>query len=80
MMRGSTENLFEVTLPQLIEMDAIQIPTELGFHVPAIPKGMIEKALWYVDHRETHVWLFMVGGSAEFGYHFLRNSHQAGVK
>ena len=81
MMRGSTENLFEVTLPQLIEMDAIQIPTELGFHVPAIPKGMIEKALWYVDHRETHVWIFKVGGSDDdFGYYFLRKSNKTGLK
>ena len=81
MMRGSTEHLFASTLPQLIEMDAIQIPTELVFHVPAVPKGMIDKALWYVDHRETHVYIFdVVDGNGAKGYYFLRKDHATGYK
>ena len=79
MMRGSTEMLFATTLPQLIEMDAIQIPTQLVFHVPAIPKGMIEKALWYVDHRTTHVYIFdVLDGDGAKGYYFLRKDHKTG--
>ena len=55
MFRGSTEFVFKETLPQLIEMDAIQMRSQLGFDVPAVPKKMILKALWYVDHQDTHM-------------------------
>ena len=42
--------LISESIPQLIEMDAINIPSVLCFHVPAVPKKMMLKALWYVDH------------------------------
>ena len=57
MFKGSTEFVFEHALPQLIEMDALLIPSTLCYEVPAVPKGMFEKALWYVDHQKTHVKL-----------------------
>jgi len=53
--RSSTETLFKDALPQLIEMDAILLPTELNFKVPQIPKQVMDKALWYVDHKGTHI-------------------------
>ncbi len=31
------------------------MPTRLPFHVPALPRGMLEKARWYVEHAETHI-------------------------
>ena len=46
--------LISESIPQLIEMDAINIPSVLCFHVPAVPKKMMLKALWYVDHQKTH--------------------------
>ena len=36
-------------------MDALILPTTLQFSVPAIPKGMMEKAMWYIEHQDTHV-------------------------
>jgi hypothetical protein len=55
MFRASTEMLFQVGLPALIEMDAVLLPTELNFGVPSIPKAMMQKALWYVEHQSTHI-------------------------
>jgi hypothetical protein len=31
------------------------LPTELNFGVPSIPKAMMQKALWYVEHQSTHI-------------------------
>ena len=33
----------------------LMMPTRLPFHVPALPRGMLEKARWYVEHEETHI-------------------------
>ena len=88
MFKGSTETVFAKALPQLIEMDGLQLPTTLGFSVPAIPKGMMQKALWYVDHKESHLWAFSfeveeatkdtaVGGSVT-GYYVLSRDNAGG--
>jgi hypothetical protein len=45
-LRGSTEFVFQQTIPDLIELDAIQLPNILQFSVPCIPKPMLEKAKW----------------------------------
>jgi hypothetical protein len=58
MFRGSTEHVFKVALPQLVQMDGLLKPTTIPFKVPAIPKLMLEKALWYVEHQTTHVGAF----------------------
>jgi len=79
MMRGSTESVFKVALPQLVLVDAIQIPTELVFHVPAVPKKMIEKALWYVAHQDTHVNIYE-WENGDYGYYILRKDNPGGVK
>ena len=55
--RRQSADGIEEALPQLIEMDALLIPSTLCYEVPAVPKGMFEKALWYVDHQKTHVKL-----------------------
>ena len=55
MFKGSTESVFEVALPKLIRVDGIIIPDELLFHVPAIPSGLMEEALWYIRHQTTMV-------------------------
>ena len=48
MFRGSTAHVFEVAMPQLVQMDGLLMPSVLNFDVPAIPKDMMKKALWYV--------------------------------
>ena len=60
MFKGSTEHVFAEALPQLIEMDAVCMPSTLQFDVPAIPKGMMQKALWYVEHVDTHIRAFEI--------------------
>ena len=79
MIRGSTEMVFHDMLPDLIEQDAIQIPSELVFHVPAVPKGMITKALWYVDHHETHIWA-TESEPGVYSFFFLRKDQTTGLK
>lgn len=51
----STEHVFKVALPQLIEINGLLAPTTLPFDIPAIPKAMMENAVWYVTNQDTHV-------------------------
>ena len=58
MFRGSTEQVFSVALPQLIEQDGWQKPSVLPYSIPMLPLAMLEKALWYVVNKDTHVMAF----------------------
>ena len=78
MFRGSTEYVFAETLPQLVQMDALLLPTELNFDVPAIPKKMMEKAIWYIDHQDTHIWASRMGDGT-VGFYILSKDNPAGV-
>ena len=40
---------------------------------------MIEKALWYVDHQDTHVHIYEWEGG-DYGYYVLRKDSPGGVK
>ena len=83
MFKGSTEVLIKETMPQLIDMDALQIPSELTFHVECVPKAMVKKALWYVDHQETHIHAWKTttdDGATVFSYYVLRKDQKLGVK
>ena len=42
-------------MPQLAQMDGLLAPTTLPFDVPAIPKEMMQNAVWYVTNQDTHV-------------------------
>ena len=44
-----------VFLPKIIRMDGLFRSDKLNFKVPGIPKGMMEKALWYVTKQSTHI-------------------------
>ena len=79
MFKGSTEHCFAESLPQLIEMDALILPTTLQFSVPAIPKAMMEKALWYIDHQKTHVHAEKLPNNT-IAYYFLRRDNNGGWK
>ena len=79
MFKASTARFFKDSLPELINIDAISIPSELVFHVPGVPRGMIEKALWYVDHQETHVWVVKTTDDRD-GFYLLRKDHKTGYK
>ena len=66
-------------------MDALQLPTILNIaSVPAVPKEMLEKALWYIDHWSTNVYKqAMPVGEDDApidGYFFLRKDNKTGVK
>ena len=79
MLRGSTEHVFEEALPQLIELDGLFKPTQLTFDVPAVPKGVMKKALWYVNNQDTHVHAF----KSELGvvsFYVLQKDNEFGAK
>ena len=71
--------LISESIPQLIEMDAINIPSVLCFHVPAVPKKMMLKALWYVDHQKTHIRSCKTKDKENpFEYFILKKDHKTG--
>jgi hypothetical protein len=71
--------LISESIPQLIEMDAINIPSVLCFHVPAVPKKMMLKALWYVDHQKTHIRICKTKDKDNpFEYFILKKDHKTG--
>lgn len=55
MFKGSTESVFHVALPKLVNMDAMLIPDVLLFHVPTVPADVMDRGLWYVNHEKTHI-------------------------
>lgn len=75
MFKGSTEFVFQESLPQLIQMDGLALPNSLRFSVPAIPKDMMKKALWYIENQTTHVHAAR-DAQAEVGFYFLRKAHE----
>ena len=73
--RASTEYVFAEALPQLVELDGVLSPKVLGFDVPAIPKQMMEKALWYVQHQTTHIQV-VKSEDGSFAYYFLAKDNR----
>ena len=71
-------------------MDALIILTTLSFTVPAIPKGMMEKAVWYIEHQKTHIFATQLeeedgypldgNGNKPVGFWFLRKDNPYGAK
>ena len=55
MFKASTSFVVNKTLPQLAFMDGLAIPNLLNFEVTMVPTPMMEKALWYVEHQDTHI-------------------------
>ena len=55
MFKASTSFVVNKTLPQLALMDGLAIPNVLNFEVTMVPTPMMEKALWYVEHQDTHI-------------------------
>jgi hypothetical protein len=80
MFRGSTETVFMTALPQLIIMDGIFMPTVLPFSVPAIPKAMLVKALYYINNQETHVRIFQEERADQYSYYVLKKDNEYGAK
>ena len=78
-MRANTETVFSVSLPTLIEQDAIQIPTTLRFNLSTemLPVLMMKKALWYVENQSRHVLVVpdRTGEVPVFFYYFLRKDN-----
>lgn len=80
MFRGSTETVFMVALPQLIIMDGLFMPTVLPFFVPAIPKAMLVKALYYIENQDTHVWTFQEERDDQHSFYVLKKDNEYGAK
>ena len=80
MFRGSTEFCFKETLPQLIRMDGILLPSELCLSVPAVPKKMLQKALWYVENQKTHIHAFQAERHGAVSYYVMRKDNALGLK
>ena len=80
MFRGSTETVFMVALPQLIIMDGLLMPTVLPFSVPAIPKAMLMKALYYIENQDTHVWTFQEERDDQHSFYVLKKDNEYGAK
>ena len=79
MFRGSTESVFSVALPQLIEQDGLQKPSVLPYNVPMLPLLMLEKALWYVVNKDTHVKAFQMD-DASVAFFVLAKDNAYGAK
>ena len=69
-----------VALPQLIIMDGLLMPTVLPFSVPAIPKEMLVKALYYIDNQDTHVWTFQDEREDKHSFYVLKKDNEYGAK
>jgi hypothetical protein len=45
--------------------------------VPAIPKGMMQKAVWYIEHQATHIYAVKLG-DGQIAYYFLSKDNDGG--
>jgi hypothetical protein len=61
-------------------MDGIFMPTVLPFSVPAIPKAMLVKALYYINNQETHVRIFQEERADQYSYYVLKKDNEYGAK
>ena len=55
--KGSTEHVLTHAIPQLITIDGLHLPSVLTFDVPVVPRGVLQRAKWYVDRKETHIMI-----------------------
>ena len=54
MFKASTAFVINTTLPQLAKIDGLSMSSKLQFEVETLPRDMVIKAIWYVDHTSTH--------------------------
>ena len=47
--------------------------------VAAVPRGILVKAKWYVDHTNTHIHIAR-DGKGKFLWYFLKKDNEAGLK
>ena len=79
MFKGSTVKVITESLPQLIKLDGTLIPDLLRFDVPAVPRAVLEKALWYVRHKGTHIHMER-DGKGGYIWYILVKDNKAGLK
>lgn len=70
MFKCSTSYAINRMLPQLAMVDGIAIPNILNFDVTFLPTLMVEKAHWYVEHKDTHIHITK-DRNGSFIYYFL---------
>ena len=49
------------------------------WQVPAVPRTILEKGKWYVDHQSTHIWMER-DGKGSFIWYFLVKDNKAKLK
>ena len=71
-----------VALPQLIIVDGLLMPTVLPFSVPAIPRAMLVKVLYYINNQDTctHVWIFQEEREDQHSFYVLKKDNEYGAK
>jgi len=79
MFKGSTKKVVTEALPQIVTLDGKFIPDILCFDVPAVPRGVLEKGLWYAQHKSTHVHMER-DGKGGFIWYILVKDNKAGLK
>jgi hypothetical protein len=52
----------------------------MPFSVPAIPKAMMLKALYYINNQETHVWTFQEERADQHSFYVLKKDNEYGAK
>jgi hypothetical protein len=52
----------------------------LPFSVPAIPKAMILKALYYIENQDRHVWIFQEERADQHSFYVLKKDNEYGAK
>ena len=61
-------------------MGSFFLTSSFSMAPPQVPKGMIDKALWYVKHKDTHIRLEEDGDEGQTKYHFLTQSNPLKAK
>ena len=55
MFKGSTAHVLTHALPTLISIDGLHLPSELNFVVPIVPRGVLQRAQWFLERQRTHI-------------------------
>ena len=55
MLKGSTEHVLKHAIPQLVTIDGCGLPNVLTFDIPVVPRGVLERALWFIKRKDSHV-------------------------
>ena len=79
MFKASTAFVINTTLPLLAKIDGLSMSSKLQFEVETLPRDMVIKAMWYVDHKSTH-FSTAKDRNGDIFYYFLAKANPGGFK